>query len=153
MRNMIILKMENCELYICNGHKIVRNFQIFDTLSFYLKYIYDDMHLVWFSMWDGFFSPRVASRLRRRWDSWFSMWDGFFSPRVASRLRRRWDSETIGEKSISHGKPYKMHFLAYFTFQDIFFFDHAKYTAQSWRSWKPCDMDLSYNCCLRGGNA
>ena len=23
--------------------------------------------------------------------------------------------ETSGEKSISHGKPYKMHFLAYFT--------------------------------------
>ena len=29
--------------------------------------------------------------------------------------RVAWDSETSGEKSISHGKPYKMHFLAYFT--------------------------------------
>ena len=28
-----------------------------------------------------------------------------------------WDSETNGEKSISHGKPYKMYFLAYFTLQ------------------------------------
>ena len=27
------------------------------------------------------------------------------------------NSETSGEKSISHGKPYKMHFLAYFTLQ------------------------------------
>ena len=31
------------------------------------------------------------------------------------RKRQGWDSETSGEKSISHGKPYKMHFLAYFT--------------------------------------
>ena len=52
---------------------------------------------------------------------WFSMWDGFFSSRVSeshpSRLRRGWDSETSGEKSISHGKPYKMNFLTYFTLQ------------------------------------
>ena len=34
-----------------------------------------------------------------------------------SRLRRGWDSGTSGEKSISHGKPYTMHFLAYFTLQ------------------------------------
>ena len=47
------------------------------------------------------------------------MWDGFFSPRISesrpSRIRRVWDSETSGEKSISRGKPYKMHFIAYFT--------------------------------------
>ena len=34
---------------------------------------------------------------------WFSMWDGFFSPRVSeshpSRMRWGWDSETSGEKS------------------------------------------------------
>ena len=29
----------------------------------------------------------------------------------------RVDSETSGEKSISHGKPYKMHFIAYFALQ------------------------------------
>ena len=44
-----------------------------------------------------------------------------FSPWVSeshpSRLRRRWDSETSGEKCISHGKPYKMHFLSYVTLQ------------------------------------
>ena len=28
-----------------------------------------------------------------------------------------WGSETSREKSISHGKPYKMHFLTYFTCQ------------------------------------
>ena len=39
------------------------------------------------------------------------------SPNPTSRLRRGWESETSGEKSISHGKPYKMHFLAYFTLQ------------------------------------
>ena len=30
-----------------------------------------------------------------------------------------WDSETSGEKSISHGKPYRMHFLSYITHQDM----------------------------------
>ena len=25
---------------------------------------------------------------------------------------------------------------------------HTKYTAQSWRTWKPCEMDLSHNCSL-----
>ena len=32
-------------------------------------------------------------------------------------MRRGWDSETSGKQSISHGKPYKMHFLVYFTLQ------------------------------------
>ena len=41
---------------------------------------------------------------------WFSMWDGFFSKVSESH-------STSGEKSISHGKPHKMHFLAYFTLQ------------------------------------
>ena len=36
--------------------------------------------------------------------AWFSMWD-------------EWDSETRGEKSISHEKPYKKYILAYFTLQ------------------------------------
>ena len=44
-----------------------------------------------------------------------------FLPRVSesrpSRLRRGWYSETSGEKFISHGTPYKMHFIAYFTLQ------------------------------------
>ena len=35
--------------------------------------------------------------------------------RVAIYTRRVWDSEMSGEKSITHGKPYKMHFLAYCT--------------------------------------
>ena len=33
--------------------------------------------------------------------------------------RRGWDSEKSGEKSVSHGKPYKMHFLAYFARQSM----------------------------------
>ena len=28
---------------------------------------------------------------------------------------------------------------------------HFKYTVQSCRSWKPCEMDLSHNCSLHGG--
>ena len=40
------------------------------------------------------------------------------SLRIPRRLQRGWDSETSGEKSVSHGKSYKMHFLlAYFTRQ------------------------------------
>ena len=38
---------------------------------------------------------------------------------TTSRLRRGWDSETSGEKSISHGKPYTMLFLAYFALQGM----------------------------------
>ena len=48
-----------------------------------------------------------------RWIFTTSMWT------PPSRLRRGWDSETSGEKSISHGKPYKMHFLEYFTLQGM----------------------------------
>ena len=59
------------------------------------------MHLVWFSMRDGFFSPRLRI--------------------PPSRLRRLWH----------------LH--------------HAKYIAQSWRSWQPCEMDLSHNCSQHGG--
>ena len=61
---------------------------------------------------------------------WFSMRDGFPSPKV---LRRVWDSEKSGEKSISHVKPYKVHFLGYFTLQGTFMIhaSHDKYTAQS----------------------
>ena len=29
-------------------------------------------------------------------------------------------------------------------------FNQAKYTVQSCRSWKPCEMDLSHNCSLHG---
>ena len=47
---------------------------------------------------------------------WFSMWDGFFSPRVLRNPSR-----------------------ILYTSRHI---NHAKYTAQSWISWKPCDMDL-----------
>ena len=46
-------------------------------------------------------------------------WIFLISESHLSRWRRGWDSETSGEKSISHGKPYKMHFLAYFTLQGM----------------------------------
>ena len=78
------------------------------------------------------------------------MWDGFFSPRVYEyhpcRLRRGWDSETS---------------LAWKTIQNVFsrilstvrHVGHANYTALSWRSWKPYEMDLSHNCSLLGGKS
>ena len=61
-----------------------------------------------------------------------------------SHLRRGWDSEMSGEKSISHGKPYKMHFLAYFTLQDMLIRLNIR------RKLKIL-MDLSHNCSEHGG--
>ena len=46
-----------------------------------------------------------------------------------SGFRQGWDSETSGEKSIAHGKPYKMNFLTYFTLLTLMHVSHAKYTA------------------------
>ena len=70
---------------------------------------------------------------------WFFMW--FCSPRVLeSRLRRGWDSETSGEKSISHGKPYKNAFSRIlYTSRHV---SHAKYTAQSWISYVSYSIGL-----------
>ena len=59
--------------------------------------------------------------------------------------RQEWDSETSGQKTISHGKPYKMHFLAYFKLWGMC------NVAQSLKSWKPCEMDLSQNWSQHGG--
>ena len=39
------------------------------------------------------------------------------SPNPTRGLRTGWDSDTSGEESISHGEPYKIHFLAYFALQ------------------------------------
>ena len=44
-------------------------------------------------------------------------------------------------------KPYKMHFLAYFTIQGTL--NHATCIAQSWNLWKPCKMGSS--CGREGG--
>ena len=56
-----------------------------------------------------------------------------FSPLVSkSHSSSLWwgcDSEMSGEKSISYGKPYKKHFLAYFTLHG------ALITVKSWRSF------------------
>ena len=41
-----------------------------------------------------------------------------------------------------------MHFLAYF--YTLRHFNHAKYIVQSWRSWKPGEMDFSHNWSQRG---
>ena len=37
------------------------------------------------------------------------------------------------------------------TLTNLRHFNQAKYTVQSCRSWKPCEMDLSHNCSLHGG--
>ena len=64
-----------------------------------------------------------------------------------SRLRWMWDSETSGEKSISHEKPYTMHFVAYFTPQGMLIILNTLCKVED--VWKPCEMDLSHNCEIR----
>ena len=61
---------------------IVDVFQLFwSLLSPFSEQLWDDMHFVWFSMWDEFFSPRVSesrpSRLRRGWLTWKTIQHAF----------------------------------------------------------------------------
>ena len=100
------------------------------TISSTLKDMIHDMHFVWFSMWDGFFSPRVSeSRLSR----------------VATRVgfRDEWWEIHLTWKTIQNVFSRILYTLRHF--------NQAKYTVQSCRSWKPCEMDLSHNCSLHGG--
>ena len=84
----------------------------------------DDMHVVWFSMWDGFFSPRVAS------DS--------------GGIRRR------VVRNPSHMENHTKYIFSHtYTLRH---FNQAKYTVQSCRPWKPCEMDLS-RCSLHEGRS
>ena len=90
---MIVVVFNKWRLYLKWGPHCLLQFCLSRLIC-----IGDDMHFVWFSMWDGFFSPWVSES-------------------HPSCLQRGCDSETNGEKSISYGKPYKMHFLKYFTVQ------------------------------------
>ena len=60
------------------------------------------------------------------------------SPNQVSGIQRI--SETRDEKSISHGKPYEMHFSHIL---------HIVFSMINMRR-KPCDMDLSHNCSQHG---
>ena len=72
-----------------------------------------EMDFVWFSMWDGFVWFSM-------WDGfvWFSMWDVFSQHKSQNFFPP--NSETSGDKSISHWKPYN--FLTYFTLNKFWFF-------------------------------
>ena len=75
--------------------------------------------------------------------------DGFISPSL--RVSPEWDSETSGEKSISHGKPHKMHFLAYFTLQGVLMM--LKIYCSKLKIMKTNSViDLSHNCSQHGGS-
>ena len=88
------------------------------------------MHFVWFSMWDGFFSARVSESRPSR---------------VATRVRfgDEWWKIHLTWKTIQNAFSRILYTLRHF--------NQAKYTVQSCRSWKPCEMDLSHNCSLHGG--
>ena len=88
------------------------------------------MHFVWFSMWDGFFSPRVSESRPSR---------------VATRVGfgDEWWEIHLTWKTIQNAFSRILYTLRHF--------NQAKYTVQSCSSWKPCEMDLSHNCSLHGG--
>ena len=90
----------------------------------------DDMHFVWFSMWDGFFSSRVSES---------------HPSRVATRVGfgDEWWEIHLTWKTIQNAFSRILYTLRHF--------NQAKYNVQSCRSWKPCEMDLSHNCSLHGG--
>ena len=78
---------------------------------------------------------------------------GFFSPRVSESRPSRVATR------VGFGDEWWEIHLTWKTIQNAFsrilytlrHFNQAKYTVQSCRSWKPCEMDLSHNCSLHGG--
>ena len=92
----------------------------------------EDMHVVWFSMWDGFFSPRVSESRPSR---------------VATRvgLGDEWWEIHLTCKTIQNAFSRILYTLRHF--------NQAKYNVQNCRSWKSCEMDLSHNCSLHGGRS
>ena len=90
------------------------------------------MHFVWFSKWDGFFSPRVSESRPSR---------------VATRVgfRDEWWEIHLTWKTIQNAFSRILYTLRHF--------NQTKYYVQSCRSWKPCEMDLSHNCSLHGGRS
>ena len=76
--------------------------------------MWDDMHFVWFSMWDGFFSPRVSESRPSR---------------VATRVGfgDEWWEIHLTWKTIQNAFSRILYTLRHF--------NQAKYTVQSCRSW------------------
>ena len=89
------------------------------------------MHFVWFSMWDGFFSPWVSESRPSR---------------VATRVafKDEWREIHLTWKTIQNAFSRILYTLRHFKSRP----NQAKYNVQSCRSWKPCEMDLSHNCSL-----
>ena len=83
----------NTRLRICHSDKMIYSH---DKMYYYET---EDMHFVWFYPCEMDFSHHESQNFIRVAKQW------------------GWDSETSGEISISRGKLYKMHFLAYFTLQ------------------------------------
>ena len=94
--------------------------------------VWEDMHFVWFSMWEGFFSPRVSESRPSR---------------VATRVGfgDEWWEIHLTWKTIQHAFSRILYTLRHF--------NQAKFTWKSCRSWKPCEMDFSHNCSLHGGRS
>ena len=96
-----------------------------------LSTIWDDMHFVWFSMEMGFLTT--------------SLWIPSESLAMRLGFRDEWWEIHLVWKTIQHAFPRILYISRHF--------NHTKYTAQSWRSWKSCEMDLTHNCSLRGGKS
>ena len=139
--------------------------QISDTLWLWFTrnnvFISKDERHLYFHLWNP--TPKVSEIcLTKVWINLFLrgyafcmvfMWDGFFSPRDSesrpSRIATRvgfgdeWWEIHLTRKTIQNAFSHIIYTLR--------LFNQAKYTAQSCRSWKPCEMDLSHNCSLHGG--
>ena len=105
------------------------------------------------SLKSGIFSHPNSSKREDKHFVWFSMWDGFFSPRVSESRPSRVATR------VGFGDEWWEIHLTWKTIQNAFsrilytlrHFNQAKYNVQSCRLWKPCEMDLSHNCSLHGG--
>ena len=92
----------------------------------------EDMHFVWFSMWDGFFSPRVSESRPSRYATMVGFGDELWE------IHRTWKTiQNAFSRTLRHLNQAKL----------------CKYNVQSCRSWKPREMDLSHNCSLHGGRS
>ena len=89
----------------------------------------EDMHFVWFSMWDGFFSPRVSRIPPESLATTVGFRDEWWEIHLAQTIQK--------------------------AFSRIFYTlrQSAKFTGQSCRLWKPCELYFSHNCYLHGGRS
>ena len=119
------------------------------------------------TLWDGFISQLFSPHRGQSGvceNSWKYYCLNWINCDVDDKSVPRWhhDASTADMQSrVGFGDEWWEIHLTWKTIQNAFsrilctlrHFNQAKYTAQSCRSWKPCEMDLSHNCSLHGGRS